>query len=286
MTDVEQQQKHDGAENDKPTLSDGATPLRTSWARRLVPTNRYARYLCFGMIFAVVVFVVVFLALWFTTEPIAIALTLTRPEAYQVDAVPVQWMLKGDTEIMPGQGPWGIKVWTRNDNVFDVTFEGVDMTAMLYDNDGRNVVLGKTMSPQPEVWAPAKRKLEVQAMSSLPLVWDLSIAKQAQSLAWLLVLCGVNATSLPAPLTSRWDLPDPRYNAPAMVKWQVRARRVRGLMGLPMPSTVDAPQGLSVNSPQSLNWVFCDMNRGKVAEHIQQLVNLTVRVCESGMCEY
>ncbi|KAJ3350636.1 hypothetical protein GGF32_004780 [Allomyces javanicus] len=285
MTDVEQQQQQHGADTDKPTRSDGTTPPpRTSWARRLVPTNRYARYLCFGTIFAVVVFVVAFLALWFTTSPIRIALTITGPEAYQTDGSAVQWKLEG--AVIWG-GAWGVKVLTDNKNVFDVVLRNVDTTATISTTsatDRRDELLGTTWTPQPEVWAPAKRVLQVEALS-LPLWWDLSISEQARSLASLLVLCGVNATSLPAPLTSRWDLPGPHETA--MVKWQVRAYRVRGLMGLPMPSTDYAPQGFSVITTQSVEDVFCRMdvkNRGKVAGHIQQLANLTARACESGKC--
>ncbi|KNE72256.1 hypothetical protein AMAG_16742 [Allomyces macrogynus ATCC 38327] len=300
MTDVEQQQQQHGAVTDKPTLSDSATPLRTSWARRLVPTNRYARYLCFGTIFVVVIFVVAFLALWFTTRPITIVPTLARPEVYETDASPVQWKLYG-TKIWPLWGWWGIKVLTRNENVFDIVLQGVDMTATISTTSTtgrREVLLGTTPSTRGEMWVPAKRTLEVKEQS-FQFMWDLSIAEQARSLATLLVLCGVNATSLPAPLTSRWDLPDPSDKNAALVKWYVRARRVRGLLGLPMPSTDDAPQGFWVpedepresraDTWQRVEEVFCAMeveNRGKVARHIQQLANLTVRACESGMCQY
>ncbi|KAJ3370488.1 hypothetical protein GGF31_004078 [Allomyces arbusculus] len=282
-------------------------------ASRFVPTNRVARYLCLAAVLSVIVFLVTSLVFWFTTKPLYLINAIVPPTNLQWDERAVQWYRNGTA--VRAISLWDCVLFAVNDNAFPVNIEDLVITAKFTARAGHDVQFGTTRSnwnpANPNVpLSPTPAALSMQPGSStkniytysLPIGWDLADHEQANAVASLLVLCGVNSTSLPAPLNNPAELP---VNASApdagIVRWYLEARRVSGWLGLDMtlpppgrieywrPNMGKVAWGGSGVSPSIMD-VVCHRNlstpRDFVHKHILELANLTRAVCEeTGKCQ-
>ncbi|KNE72473.1 hypothetical protein AMAG_16517 [Allomyces macrogynus ATCC 38327] len=317
--DVEQQ--HASLATDKPTGSDddtrfANTPQRKSIAGRLVPANRVARYLCFGAVLAVVVFLVTSLVFWFTAKPLNLGGQIVPPTNLQSDEHTVQWYRDGTT--VRARYLWEFELIASNDdNAFTVNIEDLVITAKFMARAGHDVQFGTTKSTwnstNPKMpLAPTPTSLPVRTEPlcavqryDLEIRWDLADHEQANAVASLLVLCGVNATSLPAPLNNPVKLPA-NASAPdaGLMSWHFDARRVSGWLGLgitPLPGRIEPWQGMRKNKNRAVwCWTAAELRSIKdvvcpkylstssdfVPMHILELANLTKTVCEeTGKCQ-
>ncbi|KAJ3350632.1 hypothetical protein GGF32_004776 [Allomyces javanicus] len=273
--DVEKQRT--ALETNKPTNADDDAHLASmqqlkSLADRYLPANRVARYLCFGAVLAVIAFLVTSLVFWFTTKPLYLYGGIVPPTNLEWDERTVQWYRNGTTDPV--------------------------ITAKFTARAGHDAQFGTTKSN----WNPAKPNVPLSPTPASLSMQPGSSTTRTVTLASLLVLCGVNATSLPAPLNNPAELPA-NVSAPdaGLVQLYLDARRVSGWLGLDM--TLPPPGRIELWRPNmrkvawggsgfrvSIMSVVCHRNlstpRDFVHKHILELANLTKAVCEeTGKCQ-
>ncbi|KNE72469.1 hypothetical protein AMAG_16512 [Allomyces macrogynus ATCC 38327] len=292
--------------NDVPRLTD--TWQRKSLADRYLPANRVVRYLCLGTVLAVIVFLITFLVLWFTAKPLYFVLMIEPPTTWRSDERPIQWSREGtivQTDDLRVPQSWDCRLLADNENAFNVHIEDLTITAKFTARPGHDVQFGTTKNAYSDpqlLTVPAKQSFTTK--TGMQVRWDLADHDQAMALASLLVLCGVNATSLPAPLNNSAE-PPANVTAPdaGFVQWYLEARRVTGLFGLdmtPPPGRLAYWQDVRGNraawggaqphtASDSIMEVVCPeylpVPHDYVPSHIFQLANLTRTVCdETGKC--
>ncbi|KAJ3370490.1 hypothetical protein GGF31_004080 [Allomyces arbusculus] len=267
--------------NDAPHLSD--TWYRPSLADRYLPANRVVQYLCLGTVLAVIVFLITFL---------------------RSDERPIQWSREG-TIVQPDDlrvpQAWVLKLYAYNKNAFKVHIEDLAVTAKFTARPGHDVQFGTTKNMYPPLLTVPAKQLFTNT-GRMQVSWDLADHDQAMALASLLVLCGLNATSLPAPLNNAAELPtNVTADDAGFVQWYLEARRVTGLFGLdmtPPPGRITYWPDVGGNraawggsqphtTSDSIMAVVCPGKHALdyVPSHIYQLANLTRTVCEeTGKC--
>ncbi|KAJ3370483.1 hypothetical protein GGF31_004073 [Allomyces arbusculus] len=307
--DVEQPRTALGTDKPASSSSNGVPRLTDTWQRksladRYLPANRVVRYLCLGTVLAVIVFLITFLVLWFTAKPLYFVLKIVPPTTWRTDERPIHWSREGtivqhdDFRVFSS---WGLKLYAKNENAFNVHIEVLTVTAKFTMRTGRDVQFSTTTFNYSDyALLNVHAKQSFTTKSNIQVNWDLADHDQAMALASLLVLCGVNATSLPAPLNNPAELPT-NVTAPdaGFVQWYF-PENLTGLFGLdmtPPPGRLAYWPDVRGNraawggtqphaASDSIMEVMCPEHFiPYVPSHIFQLANVTRTVCEeTGKC--
>ncbi|KAJ3370497.1 hypothetical protein GGF31_004087 [Allomyces arbusculus] len=286
---------------DKPASGDADAQPRKNLVHRVIPASRGARFLCIGTVLVVLVLLITFLAFWFSADALFIVPVLrTAIPGKNVD--PAQWTRDGT--VIRSVPHWVIDMSVENRNKFAMTIEDLAVTAKFATRENRNVLFGKPTAQQSRVTVHVPAKEEIDVKIELDVHWDLADHEQANALASLLVLCGISASSLPAPLNVSDELPDFDRPEPAIVKWDLDARKVTGFLGLEMtPPPGEIVVGDQVHRAASgwagrarvfpEDWIafavcpysIANARTAAPSEHIVRLANLTMQACEeTGKC--